>query len=426
MTLPPAHETLRQTLNWLLKGLAAASIPGAGLAADAVDAVADSLDEQRAWEALRLALAQAEEAFRREAERRGWRHLAQAIAQLPVHDLPAFEKALRLALAEGAPAPLQDELARQLENLPGTLHPRLAAEAARLYAAYALDAAWCVPAFRGAVRDVLFREQAEALRRLEGAIRRLARWWRLVPAVQHLPREDLLHDGDITLTALKAPLRVVPFVGRAHHALRDDLVRWALGLEESRYRAGIRVVYGPGGSGKTRLAVEVARELGQNGWEAFFLPSGVLRQVRESRVHIPAEARDWFTPTAPTLYILDYSESLPDRTLRALLDTLYETSGERAFPVALLLLRRPAPDEGLIQALTAPTGEEAGKTVFQRDVVLPALTAPHPAPALDEEADLLDLFRAARAARNRSSRSASSSRAGAGWGAVRAGSTTSR
>ena len=393
-----SHPTLRQTLTGLLKGLAAAAIPGASLAEDAVNAVADRLDETRAWETLREELTRAEQAFLREADGRGWRDLAQAITQLPLHDLPALETALRLALAEGDPAPLQAELERQLARLPGVEHPRLAAEAARRYAAHILDAAWGLPAFRDAVRDVLFREQDRALRRLEESIQRLARWWRLVPAVQHLPREALLHEGDITLTALKAPLRVVPFTGKAHHALRDDLVRWALDLDQASYRAGVRVVYGPGGSGKTRIAVETVRELEKHGWRGFFIPSEILRQVQEAQVHVRGEARGWFTPLRPTLYILDYSESLPDATLQALLDTLYDTAGERAFPVALLLLRRPPPDEGLIQALAPATGEDAGRVAFRQQVVRPALTAPRPAPRMEDRDDLLTLFLAAREA----------------------------
>ncbi len=390
-----ATATVRQIVTFALKALGAAGVPGASLAADMVDAAAAWLDQRRAWDDLRAALQWAEARFWDEALARGWQALADAILQLPVHDLPTFEAAVRAALEGGNAAPLEERLRAALADLPG-VEPALAAQAARLYAALVLDALWVLPAFRDAVRDVLFREQVARLRRVETLLTRLGRWWRLTPALQRQPREALLREGHITLTALKAPLALVPFVGREHARLRDELAAWALGLAESRYRADLRLLVGPGGAGKTRTAVEIARTLMPYGWEAFFLPEKDLRGAVTNPDALRSEARVWFLPQRPTLYILDYAETLPETVIETLLDVLYETASERHAAVALLWLQRRAPAEGLKNALTAPTGSDVGRGVFRREVVEPGLSQPHRVPRLARE-DLPKLFQKARA-----------------------------
>ena len=390
-----ATATVRQIVTFALKALGAAGVPGASLAADMVDAAAAWLDQRRAWDDLRAALQWAEARFWDEALARGWQALADAILQLPVHDLPTFEAAVRAALEGGNAAPLEERLRAALADLPG-VEPALAAQAARLYAALVLDALWVLPAFRDAVRDVLFREQVARLRRVETLLTRLGRWWRLTPALQRQPREALLREGHITLTALKAPLALVPFVGREHARLRDELAAWALGLAESRYRAGLRLLVGPGGAGKTRTAVETARALVSYGWEAFFLSEKRLRGAVTNPGTLRSETRVWFLPQRPTLYILDYAETLPETVIETLLDALYETASERHAAVALLWLQRRAPAESLKRSLTAPTGSDVGRGVFRREVVEPGLSQPHRVPRLARE-DLPKLFQKARA-----------------------------
>ncbi|NPA31533.1 MAG: hypothetical protein GXO37_05995, partial [Chloroflexi bacterium] len=111
-----ATSTLRQTLKFVLRALGAAGVPGASLAADAVDATADWLDQRRAWDDLHAALQRAETQFRALARQQGWSDLADAILQLPVHNLPAFEAAVRAALAGGDPAPLEKHLRAALAD----------------------------------------------------------------------------------------------------------------------------------------------------------------------------------------------------------------------------------------------------------------------------------------------------------------------
>ena len=367
---------LRSTLTFLLKALGTVGIPGGSVAADAVEAAAERLDARQAWHDLQHALAEAEEAFRDDARRRGWGGLADALLQLPIHDLPAFETALRDALAAGNPAALHAELARQFAPLLGEENARAAAELARLYAARALDAAWRVPAFRDAVRDILFREHLAAVQDLAERLERLTRWWELTPALQPRPKSALVvgERRDIPLTALKAPVRLVPFIGR--ESKRDALKTWAEGLAALPHRAGLRVITGPGGMGKTRLAVETAADLRAAGWEAFFLPPALLRGVGADPTRLNPAAEAWFTPPRPTLYILDYAEQIAPDLLRALLRSLHAAASRRAHPVALLFLMRPAPEPGWVNEVAAVTGADVAFAEFLSRAIAPALQKP--------------------------------------------------
>ena len=87
----------------------------------------------------------------------------------------------------------------------------------------------------------------------------------------------------------------------------------------------IRLVVGPGGQGKTRLAHHLAALLGQNGWAAVILaeratPDQGLAQVR-----------------VPTLVVVDYAEGRP-RQLEAVIAELERAEAK----VRLLLLARTA------------------------------------------------------------------------------------
>jgi|Deesub1362A_J573_1020465.scaffolds.fasta_scaffold07112_2 tetratricopeptide (TPR) repeat protein len=311
---------------------------------------------------------------------------------------PFLEKAIRAALATGNPGALEAELREEMKALPGVEDPESAAHAARLYITSVLDALWRIEALRDAVRDVLFKEHVEALRRLEEKLDRFLEWWRLPRVRERLPREELVHgpQRDIGFAALKAPLALVPFTGKRHRALRDELVEWARSLGGSPGRAGLRVLCGPGGAGKTRLAVETAAVLLGQGWEAFFLTPELLR-LREPQKNLMPVLHHLFVPPRPTLYVVDYVDHLPEAALRAVFRALYETGGSRRRPVALIFLMRPRPDPEWLGELIGLAEAEPGFSAFLTGTVLPAFNGAEGVPELSPD-DRVSLFERAKEA----------------------------
>jgi tetratricopeptide (TPR) repeat protein len=130
----------------------------------------------------------------------------------------------------------------------------------------------------------------------------------------------------------------VEFTGKDHRALCKGIAGALKGLEPHSSRAWI--LWGPGGAGKTRTAVEVALALEKEGWLAFsvdFHPS-------------PPEDRlqHFFTqrwPNRPILLSVDYAEQRPADDLRALARAVREAVSKRSAPLALLFLMRANPWE---------------------------------------------------------------------------------
>jgi len=387
-----------EILKIFLRALGAAGLPGVSLVADAANLAIAELKKRRAWEEVKKALEQAEEEFRKEATQRGWGHLADAVLQLPLHDQPSLEKTLKTVLTKAEPKVLEAELREAMARLPSVRDPEQAAQAARLYAACILNELWKIEALRDAVHNLLFKDHVEALRRLEERLNRFLSWWRLPRMREYLPKNELVHgpERDISLAALKAPLALVPFTGERHEALRDEIVEWAENLGNARYHAGLRVLYGPGGAGKTRLAVEVATVLLEQGWEAFFLHPELLR-VREREKDLMPTLRHFLAPPRPTLYVVDYVDHLPTDALRSLFRALHEAGDSRSQPVAMLLLMRPKSEPELINELTGLEEAEPGFSAFLSQVVAPAFRRAHEVPELSPE-DRARLFDRAKEA----------------------------
>ena len=178
--------------------------------------------------------------------------------------------------------------------------------------------------------QALLRRTEELTPRLLAALelhRRQEAWSALLPAVRTF--SDALSPENL-LEALQAPYRLVAFTGKAHCALREEVVAALRGLEPRQSRAW--VLWGLGGAGKTRMAVEVAVALG---WQAFFVPSSPLA----------AWASHWSRPDQATLLIVDYAEQRSADELRALAQAVRVAAPERRAPLALLLLMRPNPEE---------------------------------------------------------------------------------
>jgi hypothetical protein len=167
----------------------------------------------------------------------------------------------------------------------------------------------------------------------------------LVPVGQEAPLRPVVPrslPGSLSpenlLKALQAPYRLVEFTGKDHRALCKGIAGALKGLEPHPSQAWI--LWGPGGAGKTRTAVEVALALEKEGWLAFsvdFHPS-------------PPEDRlqHFFTqrwPNRPILLIVDYAEQRPADDLRALAQTVRKAALKWSAPLALLFLMRADPRE---------------------------------------------------------------------------------
>lgn len=116
----------------------------------------------------------------------------------------------------------------------------------------------------------------------------------------------------------------IQFVGRDVEI--RDLQDWAA----SEAKFSWRLVYGPGGTGKSRLAYELCTAR-MNGWITGFHERSDAARLLE-RIH------DW-RPVEPTLIVIDYAGLRPVET-RQLLLALQATSDRFAVPVRVLLLER--------------------------------------------------------------------------------------
>jgi tetratricopeptide (TPR) repeat protein len=133
------------------------------------------------------------------------------------------------------------------------------------------------------------------------------------------------------LEILRAENRAIPVVGRA-----TDLVGLHAWLA-SPARVSCRILTGPAGAGKTRLAIQFLEELAGSDWDAGFLRGSGL---------IDPWQRLW---AQPTVAIVDYAASAAD-TLKTWLAHLADL--QPAHPLRVLLLEREAnPDSGWLRLL---------------------------------------------------------------------------
>ena len=129
------------------------------------------------------------------------------------------------------------------------------------------------------------------------------------------------------LEYLRPEYRAIPFQGRNERTILEDLAEDALTLSQTR----VAIVHGAGGSGKTRLALEVADRLRREGWYAGVLPQGA-RDV------------EWLAQVVtPLCLVVDYAEGRlgkPDAPgdVRRLLGAL--RARRPGLPVLLILTAR--------------------------------------------------------------------------------------
>ncbi|WP_188281058.1 TIR domain-containing protein [Streptomyces sp. CBMA29] len=136
-----------------------------------------------------------------------------------------------------------------------------------------------------------------------------------------LPAEELPPEP-IPSMLLRAEYGVVPFHGRETE--QEEFRTWC----EEPAGSAVRLVTGPGGQGKTRLALHLCQQATDRGWLAGFVDESCAQD------DLTVLARC----TAPLLLVLDYAEARAEQLL--LLATECLRRDAEAGPVRLLLLSR--------------------------------------------------------------------------------------
>ncbi|MFC8796493.1 tetratricopeptide repeat protein [Promicromonospora sp. NPDC057138] len=167
--------------------------------------------------------------------------------------------------------------------------------------------------------DLLIVVVSEVSTRLTAAVRAArtaARRGPLAPAPDDPPR-----DYTRWPTALLDPAEaVVPFLGREREL--DELRSWA----ESPAPVSLRLVVAPSGFGKTRLANELGRRMGESGWTVVHVPRGKeAATIRAAR------------PSGDVLFVVD--DAATRFGLAAMCDAVARSAGGRT---RVLLLSRVA------------------------------------------------------------------------------------
>jgi hypothetical protein len=122
------------------------------------------------------------------------------------------------------------------------------------------------------------------------------------PLPKLLPLRDLYRDPDPAespLQLLRAECRITEFQSRDELTILQDLCER---IETGGDRTGLAIISGKGGSGKTRLALELADRMRQRGWYA-----GLLQE--ELAAADPASL-PWLTEvTTPLVVVVDYADA---------------------------------------------------------------------------------------------------------------------
>lgn len=128
---------------------------------------------------------------------------------------------------------------------------------------------------------------------------------------------------------LAARYQVVDFIGR-----EPELAELAAWRDDAGLGPAVRLVHGPGGQGKTRLAAQFAQHSAEQGWT-------VAQAVHRSHATAPSAVLDTArtTDSSGLLLILDYAERWP---LSDLLDLAQDPLLRTGAPTRVLLLSRPA------------------------------------------------------------------------------------
>jgi hypothetical protein len=129
---------------------------------------------------------------------------------------------------------------------------------------------------------------------------------------------------------LPAYYETVPFEVESRHEELKKLADWC----DDKTDRSVWLIYGDGGSGKTRLLLEWCQRLEYHGWHAGFLDT-------ETVYASPAALQPLLEGVAPRLIVVDYAEQHPDAAQRLIKQLSQRKSGPK---IRLVLLTRRIPD----------------------------------------------------------------------------------
>jgi hypothetical protein len=132
---------------------------------------------------------------------------------------------------------------------------------------------------------------------------------------------------------LRAEFEIVPFQREFREREIDELKKWCRNKET--HGIALRLITGQGGMGKTRLAIELCRQMQKEGWRAGFLDYSAFRRDEQRWEELLAEH-------AHLLLVLDYAEHRLEELAWLLPVVSARTPG--AISVRLLVLARDAGD----------------------------------------------------------------------------------
>ena len=182
---------------------------------------------------------------------------------------------------------------------------------------------------------------------------------------------------------LKPYARALPIVGREEE--QRSLREWLNAGE----KLSIRVLTGQGGSGKTRLALDLCDSLPDEEWQAGFIDGDDLKTVCDDASMV---AWDW---TKPTLVVVDYAATFGE-TLHRWLGRLVDHVKPDAKPLRILLLERQADEQSGWWRTVFGGGKARDRAIQERlDPKRPIDIQPLPASNLRREIFLAALSRSA-------------------------------
>jgi len=129
-------------------------------------------------------------------------------------------------------------------------------------------------------------------------------------------------------TLLTARYEVVPFIEALRGAQLREIESWCAAPEP----VGVRLFLGPGGTGKTRLFIEVGKRLRKKQWDAGFFPESVSEE----------DERDALEGSSSVLVVVDYAET--HRELPRLLAAVAEVKPLAPRKVRVALVAREQAD----------------------------------------------------------------------------------